>query len=324
MIKAFAIEGQRLKAVQTPPDDLNDIAWIDLFEPSPDEERRVEKWIGANIPNRDEMKEIEASSRLYSRGDVHFMTAILPAHSDTEYPTLLPVTFVLAGGKLATIRYHEPTAFATFSEHAKATDAKCLDALSILIALLEAIVERMADLLENLNEHVIELSRTIFHPREKNAQKRGQTFQLILRGIGRKEAMVTGVQESLVTLQRLTGYLIHISFAWKDRTAAREQMKTIARDVKSLLSHGDMLSQKIAFLLDATLGMINIEQNGIMQIVSVATVVFLPPTLVASVYGMNFAIMPELHWSLGYPFALIVMAAAAVLPFWYFKRKGWL
>ena len=125
----------------------------------------------------------------------------------------------------------------------------------------------MADLLEGLNRHIIELSETIFHPREKNSSKRNLGFQIILRGIGRKEGMITGVQESLVALQRLSGYLIHISLGWKGREAMRERMKSIARDVKSLLGHAEMLSQKIAFLLDATLGMINIEQNGIMQIV---------------------------------------------------------
>ena len=324
MIRAFTIAGRRLKAVSDTDSNLDSAVWVDLMEPTTQENETVERWLATAVPDRRAMEEIETSSRLYSRGDIHFMTAILPAHADTDRPTLMPVTFVLAKGKLATIRYHEPSAFTTFPAQAETTDMECLDGLSILMALLDAIVERMADLLEDLNRHVIDLSQTIFHPRQKNAYRRTLAFQSILRGIGRKEGMITGLQESLVALQRLSGYLLHISLGWKESGSARERMKTVARDVKSLLGHAEMLSQKIAFLLDATLGMISIEQNSIMQIVSVATVVFLPPTLVASIYGMNFDLMPELHWRLGYPLALVLMVAAAVVPFWYFKRKGWI
>ena len=187
---------------------------------------------------------------------------------------------------------------------AEKADIGCTSGETILIALLEAIVDRLADVLERASREVIDISHDIFHPTEKKASKRDRDFQLILQPIGRKEDLVSKIQDSLLTLQRLSGFLAHASRARQERArTCAPRVKTLSRDVLSLSDHATFLSQKITFLLDATLGMINIEQNAIIKIVSVAAVVFLPPTLVASIYGMNFDIMPELKWLLGYPFA---------------------
>jgi magnesium transporter len=207
---------------------------------------------------------------------------------------------------------------------AEKADTGCTSGETILIALLEAMVDRLADVLERASREVVEISHDIFHPAEKKASKRDRGFQIVLRRIGRKEDLVSKMQDSLLTLQRLSGFLGQATMQRGSDKDVRGRVKTLARDVESLSDHAAFLSQKITFLLDATLGMINIEQNAIIKIVSVAAVVFLPPTLVASVYGMNFDVMPELKWLLGYPFALALMAVSAVLPFWYFKRRGWL
>jgi magnesium transporter len=252
------------------------------------------------------------------------MTATLPANTDTDKHVMGPVTFVLAKDRLVTVRYHEPRAFKTFPMRAESADLNCVNGQSILIALLEAIVDRLADLLERASREVIDISHEIFHPTEKKASKRDVGFQIILRRIGREEHFISNVQDSLVSLQRVSGFLGSISAASKDEKGLRTRAKTLSRDVLSLSTHAESLSQKITFLLDATLGMINIEQNAIIKIVSVAAVVFLPPTLVASIYGMNFEVMPELKWLLGYPFALCLMVVSAVLPFWWFRRRGWL
>jgi magnesium transporter len=135
---------------------------------------------------------------------------------------------------------------------------------------------------------------------------------------------VSKIQDSLLTLQRMSGFLVNATSQGKNGKDVRGRVKTLSRDVVSLSDHASFQSQKITFLLDATLGMVNIEQNAIIKIVSVAAVVFLPPTLVASIYGMNFDLMPELKWMLGYPFAIGLMVISAVLPFWFFRRKGWL
>ncbi len=324
MIKAFVADNDRLRAVGGLNDTSSDIVWVDLFNPSRDEEVAVEKWLGVEIPTREEMEEIEISSRLYAENGAYVMTAVLPAHSDGDQPDVLPVTFVLAGDRLVTIRYHEPRAFQTFPLRAEKADTGCTSGETILVALLEAIVDRLADVLERASRDVIAISHDIFHSKEKKASKRDRDFQELLRRIGSKEDLVSKIQDSLLTLQRLSGFLANVVGNDVNGKVLRTRVKTISRDVASLSDHASFQTQKITFLLDATLGMINIEQNAIIKIVSVAAVVFLPPTMVASIYGMNFADMPELQWLYGYPLALFVMAVSAVLPFWFFRRKGWL
>ncbi|MCO5064750.1 MAG: magnesium/cobalt transporter CorA [Rhizobiaceae bacterium] len=324
MLRVFAAESGRLRLIADPSDLNSKAVWVDLANPTDEEEAVIEGWLGVNVPTRDEMEEIEISSRLYSENGAHFMTVILPAHSDTERNVVGPVTFVLAKGKLVTVRYHEPRAFQTFPMRAEASDLQCNNGQSILLGLLEAIVDRLADLLEAVSRDVVDLSGEIFHPSESNASKRDIGFQVLLRRIGRKEDFLSNIQYSLVSLQRLGSYLTSVSLEGKQSSDLRSRVKTISRDINSLTAHAESLSNKITFLLDATLGMINIQQNAIIKIVSVAAVVFLPPTLVASIYGMNFDIMPELKWAFGYPAALLLMVVAAVVPYWWFKRQGWL
>ncbi|WP_157017025.1 magnesium transporter CorA family protein [Mesorhizobium xinjiangense] len=325
MIRAFVVENERLRAVDDFQAAAQQIVWADLLAPTDEETALVEGWLGCDIPSREEMEEIEVSSRLYVEDGAYFMTATLPANTDIDRAEMAPVTFVLSGSRLATIRYHEPRAFQTFPQHAEKVAIGCTSADTILLGLLEAIVDRLADVLERAGRDIMELARGIFHPAEKkNASKRDRDFQLILRRIGRKEELVSNIQGSLLTLERLAGFLGGATLQIKSDKVVRARVKTLARDVNSLSDHAGFLSQKITFLLDATLGMINIEQSAIIKIFSVVAVIFLPPTLVASVYGMNFQIMPELHWDIGYPFAIILMIASAVLPFLYFKRRGWL
>lgn len=324
MIRAFVAENERLRTVDDFAANRNRVVWADLFSPSKEEEALVEEWIGATVPTLEEMEEIEISSRLYVENGAYIMTATLPAHADGDRPKMSPVTFVLAGPRLVTVRYHEPRAFQTFPQRAEKVDTGCNSSETILVSLLEAIVDRLADVLERASGEVVAISHDIFHPTEKKASKRDRDFQLVLRRIGRKEDLVSKIQDSLLTLQRLSGFLANATIQHKNPKDMRARIKTLSRDVLSLSDHASFQSQKITFLLDATLGMINIEQNAIIKIVSVAAVVFLPPTLVASIYGMNFELMPELRWLFGYPFALALMVVSAVLPFWFFRRKGWL
>ncbi|HEY6631938.1 MAG TPA: magnesium/cobalt transporter CorA [Rhizobiaceae bacterium] len=324
MIKAFVADNDRLRAVSDLAANREQVVWIDLLSPTKEEEESVEQWIGAGIPTREEMEEIEISSRLYVENGAYVMTATLPAQADDDRPEMLPVTFVLAGDRLVTIRYHEPRAFQTFPMRAEKADTGCTGGDTILVALLEAIVDRLADVLERASREVIGISQDIFESKEKKPSKRDRDFQEILRGIGSKEDLVSKIQDSLLTLQRLSGFLANIVGRDLEDKGLRARVKTLSRDVASLSDHASFQTQKITFLLDATLGMINIQQNAIIKIVSVAAVVFLPPTLVASVYGMNFSVMPELKWFFGYPFALGLMVVSAVLPFWFFRRKGWL
>lgn len=324
MIKAFIVDNDRLRPVDDLLPNSDAVVWVDLLSPTKEEETTIETWLGIAVPTREEMEEIEISSRLYVEDGAYFMTAILPAQTELDDPLMSPVTFVLAGSRLITVRYHEPKAFKTFPLRAEKVATGCTSGDTILIGLLEAIVDRLADILERAGRDVEAISRDIFEARSTKVSKRNRDFQELLKGIGRKEDLASSVRDSLISLQRLAGFLAHASTQTKMSKDTRARIKTLSRDVLSLADHATFLSQKISFLLDATLGMISIEQNAIIKIFSVAAVIFLPPTLVASIYGMNFDIIPELKWHFGYPFAIGMMVLSAILPFWYFRRRGWL
>jgi len=235
----------------------------------------------------------------------------------------LPVSFVLAGERLVTVRYEEPRAFQIFPQRAQKIALGISNGESILVALLEAVIDRLADILERAGNEIDTISQDIFaHHVEKPVK--GRDFQAVLKQIARQNDLSSNIQESLVSLQRLFGFLGQTTTQNKSDKDIRSRVKTLTRDAVSLADYASFLSAKITFLLDATLGMINIEQNAIIKIFSVAAVVFLPPTLIASIYGMNFKHMPELDWTFGYPLALLMMIASAILPYLYFKRRGWL
>jgi magnesium transporter len=324
MIKAFVVDNDRLRLADDLGANGDQVVWADLLNPSKEEEAAIETWLGVAIPTREEMEEIEISSRLYIEDGAYFMTATLPAQTEIDDPLMSPVTFVLAGPRLVTIRYHEPKAFKTFPLRAEKVATGCTTGNTILIGLLEAIVDRLADILERAGRDIETISRDIFEARSTKVNKRNRDFQELLKAIGRKEDIASSIRDSLISLQRLSGFLAHVATQIKMSKDVRARIKTVSRDVLSLADHATFLSQKISFLLDATLGMISIEQNAIIKIFSVAAVIFLPPTLVASIYGMNFDVIPELKWELGYPFAIGLMILSAILPFWYFRRRGWL
>ena len=324
MIRTFVVENDRLVCVEEADPRVGQAVWLDLLNPTKEEEHSVESRLGLLLPTREEMEEIEISSRLYVEDGAYFMTATVPAFVEGKAPVIAPVTFVLAGGRLVTIRYHEPRAFKTFPQRAEKASTGCSGGYTILVTLLEAIVDRLADILERASRDVEGISRDIFEARSKKASSRNRDFQELLKAIGLKEDLTSNLRDSLLSLQRLAGFFAHATTTIKTTKEVRARVKTLSRDIVSLADHTTFLSQKINFLLDATLGMISIEQNAIIKIFSVAAVVFLPPTLVASIYGMNFQVMPELGWSFGYPMALGLMVLSAILPFVWFRSKGWL
>lgn len=323
MITRYTNDSGQLRRLDGLRDSYDGVVWIDLMNPSDAEEDELEKQLGINIPTKDEMDEIEISSRLYTENGTSFMTAILPSQADGDDHQMAPVSFVLAGDRLITVRYHEPRAFQTFPTRAEKTPMGCETGEGVLLALLEAIVDRLADILERAGREIDVISQNIFQHKGAKPSK-SRDFQQVLVSIGRKGDLTSNIRESLVTLERLIGFLGQDAMQRKSDKNQRERIKTLSRDVRSLADHDSFLSQKITFLLDATLGMISIEQNAIIKIFSVAAVVFLPPTLIASIYGMNFEHMPELMWPLGYPFAVGLMVLSAILPYFFFKRQGWL
>ncbi|HAQ00563.1 MAG TPA: magnesium and cobalt transport protein CorA [Rhodospirillum rubrum] len=325
MILGYAEENGRLRRLPVPLDETERVIWYDLFCPTPREAAQVASVLGIEIPTREEMEEIEISSRLYQEDDAIFMTATLLSRTDTDQPQSSPVTFILAGARLVTIRYEEPRAFQAFPTRAEKAGLGCFSGEKTLLALLEAVVDRLADVLERDAREIDRLSQSIFsHDSSGSRDSRDKDFQKILKLIGRKGDLTSDIRESMVSLQRVFVYLTQIATERKTGKDSRTRLRTLHRDAQSLTDHATFLSSKITFLLDATLGMINIEQNAIIKLFSVCLLYFLPPTLVASIYGMNFRYMPELEWPFGYPLAIALMLASAIIPYRLFKRWGWL
>jgi magnesium transporter len=297
--------------------------WLDLHAPTLAENKLVEQALHIALPTREEMQEIEITSRLYVEDGARYMTATLMCNSDSEAPRTTPVTFILAGHRLVTVRYDEPKPFAIVSARLARVCPAQPTGETVLMDLLDAIIDRSADILEKIGSDVDGISREILD--SDGPLSRGRDFKEMLRSIGRRGDHTSRVRESLVSIGRLLLYIAAEADTmkkWaKDQRAA---LKGMQRDVQSLAEHATYLSAKISFLLDAMLGVVSLEQNNIIKIFSVAAVVLMPPTLIASIYGMNFKHMPELEFEFGYPVAVVLMVVAAVLPYWFFRWKKWL
>jgi magnesium transporter len=328
MLTVYDVADGVLVAREGAPEINDATVWIDLLNPTREEDVLVEQAVGIAVPTREEMAEIEASSRLYQEGGAHYMTAVVLFQPDNPAEPLVttPITFILAGNRLITVRYAEPRGIKIFLSRVQKRDVPCMSAVAVLVGLLEAIIDREADRVERIQAEVDQLSQSIFGVKGVKGGGRTRTlrFDVSIRAIGREGDLTSRSRESLLSLERLLTYLAHVMSERGDDKALKARVKTANRDVLSLADHIGYLSTKITFLLDATLGMINNEQNGIIKIFSVLAVALMPPTLVGTIYGMNFKNMPELDWLFGYPMALGLMVLSAVIPWLYFKRKGWL
>lgn len=331
MLRCFARDQTRqcLVSAEVPlasatPADA-DIVWYDLRDPTAEERGVVEAALGLSLPTREEMGEIEISSRLYQEDGGEFMTVTGLAGLDTDAPVKDPITFILKGEALVTIRHANPRPFDVFLARAqKPGGPPAGTGEQVMLGILEAMIDRLADALELAGDEVDALSREIFG-KDGDIRRETRNLEGLIGRIGRKGDLLTLARESLVSITRMSTY--HAALDTEGRKPAKDvrgRVKLIQRDVASLSDHATFLSAKINFMLDATLGLINLEQAKTIKIFSVAAVIFLPPTLVASIYGMNFEHMPELQWRFGYLWALVLMVLAAVVPYLFFKKRGWL
>jgi magnesium transporter len=298
--------------------------WIDLVKPTAAEDKAVERLAGIAVPTREDMQEIEISSRLYIENGARYMTATLMCAADTENPRTTAVTFILANHRLVTVRYDEPKPFLLVENKLARSCGPGVTGESVLMELLDAVIDRNADILERAGSDMDSISHQIFEPGGAARTGHAKRYSDILIAIGRKGDLTSKVRESLVSIGRVVTFVAAAVDGVKWSKDMREQLKTMQRDVTSLTDHASYLSNKITFVLDAMLGVVNLEQNNIIKLFSVMAVVLMPPTLIASIYGMNFKVMPELEWTHGYPYALVAMLLAAVLPYVFFKWKKWL
>jgi magnesium transporter len=298
--------------------------WIDLVKPTAAEDKAVERLAGIAVPTREDMQEIEISSRLYVENSARYMTSTLMCAADTENPRTTAVTFILASHRLVTVRYDEPRPFVLVENKLARYCATGITGEMVLMELLDAVIDRNADILERAGGEMDAISHQIFEPEGAARTGHAKRYSDILIAIGRKGDLTSKVRESLVSIGRVVTFVAASVDGVKWSKDMREQLKTMQRDVVSLTDHASYLSNKITFILDAMLGVVNLEQNNIIKLFSVMAVVLMPPTLIASVYGMNFKIMPELEWEHGYPLAVLMMVLAAVAPYMYFRWKKWL
>ncbi|MGB5131281.1 MAG: magnesium transporter CorA family protein [Steroidobacteraceae bacterium] len=323
MLNCFVPGNQGLDRLDPPPADIPEACvWVDLLEPTLSEERAVERLLAIDVPSREEMREIETSNRLYEENGTLYMTATVVTKIDTDRPESAAVTFILSRNRLITNRYVDPLPFRRFVAYAERHPAAATTAPGILAGLLESIIERTADVLERVGVGLDDLSASVFAP-ESKAPAQPRNLRNVMERIGRDGDLTSKARESLVTLARQLTFLQQ-STAVQIPNELRARYRSMSRDVLALADHASFVANKSSFMLQATLGLINIEQNNIIKIFSVAAAVFLPPTLIASIYGMNFHFMPELDKPYGYWVALGFIVVSAVLPYVYFRRRGWL
>ena len=298
-----------------------DSVWIDLVNPDDVEDKPIEQAMGIEVPTRSEMREIEASNRFYTENGAHYMTAIVVHYSPADVPMTSVVTFIVAGQKLVTVRYADPRAFPLFVARAQKGETVCANGASIAIGLIEMLIEREADLIERIQDEVERMAPAIFAQRGQNVG--GRRLDVLLRTIGKEGDITARAQESASSMSRLLAFFANAARQRQDPPELLARIESSTGDINSLMESLRFLSSRTSFLLDATLGMISNEQNQIIKLFSVMAVLLMPPTLVASIYGMNFKHMPELDWPFGYPLALTLMVVSGLLPFLYFRRKGW-
>jgi magnesium transporter len=302
-----------------PGPDLNAATWIDLCEPTAEELERVRSATGLRIPDQHQISEIESSSRLGFEKGAYYVTTPLVAHRDGGQFVLTPVGFVLSSRVLLTVRFAPLPAFD--AAHAAFDGQPATTAEDTFLRIVEILVDRSADKLERAGAECDELSRSAFG--DGSRRRLSRELRATLSRIGHVADSTSRVRDALLGLGRVAAFITESSLeGCPHLNPAR--MKAIRADIASLTEYEGHLSGKVQFLLDATLGFINIEQNDIVKTLTIASVVGIPPVLLAGIYGMNFRFMPELGWTYGYPIAVALIVASALVPLVWFKQRNWM
>ena len=325
MLRVFGPEISPAPVIATEQDALPEGAlWIDLLDPTREEEALAEKLLGTNIPTRAQLAEIEPSSRFHQTNGITYLTMSVLHGVDAGQPGSDPIGFILTDKHIVSVRYIDPKPFIIFAENMYAEPETVGDARTLLVRLLDAIVDRLADEFEVAGKEVEAISRQIFSHRNYRAKRHPEArLEVLLLRIGKVQQLLAKLRETSVSTTRLLTFLSSIA-AIEEDGANRRHVDSLIADTKALSDHSNFVGDNLTFLLDASLGLISLEQNLVMKLFSVFAVVFMPPTLIAGLYGMNFEHMPELEWVYGYPFALTLIAASAIIPVWIARRRGWL
>jgi magnesium transporter len=317
MLHVFNIVDATLRETRPGPDGLlpplHEACWVDITAPTEEERQRIQLVHKAPLPDPDDVEEIEASARYFIDSEGIHVHSLYLYQSEGRHRTD-SVAFILRPDQLLTFRDTELPDFRLLRMRAHRGWVEASNALDVMLALLEQKVENLADTLEDIHKRLEDVSHLVLEEDDAELEEAIDRLAKLEDSNGKVRLCLMDTQRSISFLQR------HIRRYPEQQESCRE----IFRDIETLLSHTAFLFEKINFLLESAQGFISIRQNQIIKIFSIAAVVFLPPTMIASVYGMNFQFMPELAWRLGYPMALTLMVLSGIAPFWYFKSRGWL
>ncbi|QJC29059.1 magnesium/cobalt transporter CorA [Enterobacteriaceae endosymbiont of Plateumaris rustica] len=315
MLNVFKIYKNRLTNLELNNSNFSDSIWIDLIKPNDNERKKIYYFLGQNLATKPELEDIEASARFFENEEGLHIHSFFFYEDIDDHAGTTTVAFTIKSGRLYTLRERELPAFRLYRMRTRNQKLADGNPYELLLDLFETKIEQLADEIENIYSDLEHLSRIIMKGHQDNEFDNALSTLAELEDIGWK------VRLCLMDTQRALNFLMRKTRLPNNQM---EQAREIQRDIESLLPHNESLLQKVNFLMQAAMGFINIEQNRIIKIFSLVSVIFLPPTLVASSYGMNFSFIPELKWKYGYPYALILMILAGLAPYFYFKKKKWL
>lgn len=297
--------------------------WIDLLNPTAEEVAQVAADYAIAVPSREALQEIETSSRLRAVGQVLYVSMPLAIQDESAGFAPVPLGFVLSPQLLVSVRYTDLHAFSQVE--ARFGQQQDLGSTRAFCALIEGIVDFAADKIEKLSGDLAIVSARAFGPQaplQRHDKRISRDLRECLKAIGIAGDQLSRNRESMLGLQRIIGFVLKMAADWV-LPEEKTRLGTAQQDIVSLVDFEAHLSAKSQFLLDAILGFINTEQNEIFKVLTIVSVVGIPPTLIASMYGMNFHDMPELSWRLGYPYGLTLIVLSILLPILWFKRRGW-
>ena len=323
MLTIYRDSGGLVRGSSTPqlPDE---VIWLDLFNATDEEKAFAESRAGVRIPSMEALSEIESSSRLIVESDVIYLSTPVVAQGDTTDPFLSPVGFILSSSLLVTVRFAELSIFESVAERVR-RDESLRSSTGVFTALMEALVDRGADVLERLGSELDQISRSVFRGDPNKVRHRvrsNEALRQTLSAIGRIGDRLSQARDVFLGVGRIVPFVIGLPHEWIV-AEFDSRLGAVSKDIASLNDYEAHLSNKVQFLLDAVLGFITMEQNDLFKVLTIVSVVGIPPTLMAGVYGMNFKFMPELSWAWGYPYGLAIIALSALIPVIWFKWRGW-
>lgn len=301
-----------------------EIIWIDLLNPSDEEKQFVESRLHIRVPSEKSLSAIEASSRLVFDHGVLYLSSPSVRLDEEKDAHLTPVGFIIGPQVLVTIHFWPLPTFHTVATRVE-SDSDLQNGMCVFTSLLEAIVDRGADVLEELGTTADTLSRSVFRGglvQSKRPVRSSRKMREALANVGELADSLALARDVLLNVGRVASFADEIGNEWIT-PASKKRLEVVSKDVASLSDYETRLSDKIQLLLDAVLGSINIQQNDLFKILTIVSVVGVPPTILVGIWGMNFKVMPELNWSFGYPLAWLAIIASGVLPLLWFKRRGW-